>query len=1112
MPAHSLMSFIPTHSKKLVLALALSTLFSACDSGSSGSLVDDKQAPSSQQDDSTQTELENVLEKLPIVFSDAPTQGEPLTIELINDEDLGNLEWQINNQPSASALVLSPSDDNSAISLTATEPGSYEITLSSPINDSERVVSFYISPILAFDETKIEGNNGDTPLDELIGIISNQSWVYSSSLDESDLTDIVNNYAAFSVIGYDPSEGLLIEYDETSKNTLEALESLKLDKGVSSLNQRTYEGKDANIAFFTPDDGSSFTDGGNNWHLESANLVEAWDINQGSDELVIGISDSGFYTSHEDLNGRFAQVLTSSTGEHGTAVASAIGAITDNQLGISGINAVSQMHVAPNNKQGQLSLLSSSKLKVLNSSWGSMGNDSGSPDKAMAHTRKHRKTAAQTPDVLHVWAAGNDGADANTQNGALHLNHLGYLDKAANIMVVAALGSDGNLVHYSDFGETVDIAAPTEFMSAKSVNDSGVASYFEAGSYGSADSGAFGGTSAATAVVSGVASLIYSIHPSFSGDDVKTILLETADTYVTSRHMSADNNDIETLEHSIPVLNAKKALERAQAIVDGQVIVRESFNKPFKAQAQVSFTSLIPEFSALTVQWELYSSTDNGENWTLANSGTSIGPTISIPIETGANLHRLTGSVNLRSSNDSGITTDFEHEFSHSSITITAANTISLAALNDAELSLEKINTKPLTTTGFTNSNGHVTLYLAAGTYNLYGSLSGYQSGAMLLNIGEQQNLSTTLNLSPQNAGGVGSISGHVFDIDGNAIEGASVRISGGEQTNGFFASAVTNTYGHYQISNISKTDSSGAEIESFSLQALAFPFGLQSKEDIIVLSGKERIEDFHLTDNNLIETIVFEDDFEEGRGDWSATGLWNQINLNNSTIANRLVDNGHTSLAPDEEGPEALLPSAYSGNFAWWYGASNTGTFVGEQTESDGPLSGGTSTESNSGLLTHSGLSINTNINTMLRFRTWWEIESVNPNASGFDIMELQVSTDAGVTWDTIKKLNPFVDPKDTNRNAKPFSSGGYNRKPVWAFEIFDLSDYAGQHIQLRFSFETKDSLYNGFRGWLIDNLEIIEWSTPEREESSALNPNKTPISNHYKAISYPAQKKPSR
>jgi hypothetical protein len=45
-----------------------------------------------------------------------------------------------------------------------------------------------------------------------------------------------------------------------------------------------------------------------------------------------------------------------------------------------------------------------------------------------------------------------------------------------------------------------------------------------------------------------------------------------------------------------------------------------------------------------------------------------------------------------------------------------------------------------------------------------------------------------------------------------------------------------------------------------------------------------------------------------------------------------------------------------------------------------------------------------------------------------------------------------------------------------VWVLEELDLSSYSGQSVNIRFSFDTRDELYNGFRGWFLDDFQIVD------------------------------------
>ena len=135
---------------------------------------------------------------------------------------------------------------------------------------------------------------------------------------------------------------------------------------------------------------------------------------------------------------------------------------------------------------------------------------------------------------------------------------------------------------------------------------------------------------------------------------------------------------------------------------------------------------------------------------------------------------------------------------------------------------------------------------------------------------------------------------------------------------------------------------------------------------------------------------------------------------------------------------------------------------------------SGGTSTTENEGTLTSPQFTIPANAPAAaLTFQTWFEIESENPNQDGFDYMEVYVQPGQGAPV-LLGRLNPFQDPQLSDRESIPFTSGGFNRPPQWRPAQFDLSAYRGQTVRLLFRFSTEDQLYNGFRGWLIDDVRV--------------------------------------
>ncbi|RXY96679.1 hypothetical protein, partial [Klebsiella pneumoniae] len=134
--------------------------------------------------------------------------------------------------------------------------------------------------------------------------------------------------------------------------------------------------------------------------------------------------------------------------------------------------------------------------------------------------------------------------------------------------------------------------------------------------------------------------------------------------------------------------------------------------------------------------------------------------------------------------------------------------------------------------------------------------------------------------------------------------------------------------------------------------------------------------------------------------------------------------------------------------------------------------LNGGTSERAYYGTLTSPVIDLSTTQKPIsLSFKTWWEIESVNPSSRGYDAMDVEVSVNGG-EFKKLARLNPLSDPQtDYNRWSIPFSNFGFNLAPQFAQqEAISLDEYAGQsNVKIRFKFDTVDQYYNAYRGWII-------------------------------------------
>ena len=162
------------------------------------------------------------------------------------------------------------------------------------------------------------------------------------------------------------------------------------------------------------------------------------------------------------------------------------------------------------------------------------------------------------------------------------------------------------------------------------------------------------------------------------------------------------------------------------------------------------------------------------------------------------------------------------------------------------------------------------------------------------------------------------------------------------------------------------------------------------------------------------INPIIFKDDFEKGLSNWNSLGgLWH-----------------FTSIYSPWPNP------CYSPNYAMWFGRESTGNFQTGHREYGSFIS--------------NSINLSQVSSAYLDFYHWMEKE----NLYFYDVGYVFISTN-GTDWDEIYRVDYLCDP--------------------WENVILNISSYCGYDtVYIRFYFDTKDSLYNNYRGWLIDNVEI--------------------------------------
>ena len=422
-------------------------------------------------------------------------------------------------------------------------------------------------------------------------------------------------------------------------------------------------------------------------------------------------------------------------------------------------------------------------------------------------------------------------------------------------------------------------------------------------------------------------------------------------------------------------------------------------------------------------------------------------------------------------------------------------------------------------------ADGTVTVdTLSAGTYTITISIGGETVTAIFV-IGAEnyQSIASVMaglsvvgdTVTVINGAVIASLSGTVTDTNNVPIANAQVSISGGTATNGAFSSAVTNANGFYELFiNLNETLVSG--LSGLGVTASADGYTSKTLTAIQVLSSiSEAGLNFKL-EKATATTALYSEDFESTSADsWvlnkltgdNVNNMWHLHGTSTALMTNKAYTGGYVSLAPNDTSAGAV-PAPLGGR-SFWYGngvdtEATFGNFIGTQYTGDTPLHGGTSTTNNSGELISPSINLSAATGAInLTFDTYWEIESVNPNAGGYDLMTVSASSDGGTTWKILARLNPLSDPVSTiDRAPVPFSNTGFNSAPMWLTQEgitlidSDGSSLAGKTIKLKFTFATVDGLYNGFRGWMVDNIKINagEGTFPAYVSTNdGVNPQKT-------------------
>lgn len=403
----------------------------------------------------------------------------------------------------------------------------------------------------------------------------------------------------------------------------------------------------------------------NQWHHNTVNSQQAWDVTTGSNSVLVAVCDTGFDVNHPDLaaNMRTDLAYNAQDGSnyiydangHGTGTAGTLGAVGNNAVGVSGVNwnvdiIPVRIAISDTNSSAYTSTMAKcieyaadNGARVVNLSYG--GIQYATIDTVAKYLR--------SKNGLLFMSAGNEGQEFPT-----------YPDYTS-FVGVGATDQSNNKASFSSWGDYVDITAPgvsirTTYPDNRYVN--------------------YSGTSFSAPLTAGVAALMVAANPSITVSELETGLLSTA----VDIGAAGDDN---VFGHGL--VNAQAAVNYA--------INLDSFIAPV-ADIAVSATS-VPFGSAINLSAANSSDSDGNivtYQWNLGD-GTSSNQVDVVHTYAAAGSYQ----VGLTVTDNDGLT-------SSDTVVIQVTNEVPVAVIDDMQLSYNLGDTLFFSGTSSSDSDGNI--------------------------------------------------------------------------------------------------------------------------------------------------------------------------------------------------------------------------------------------------------------------------------------------------------------------------------------------------------------------------------------------------------------------
>ncbi len=246
--------------------------------------------------------------------------------------------------------------------------------------------------------------------------------------------------------------------------------------------------------------------------------TRAWQITNGSPDVIIAIVDSGVSLSHPDLAGQFIQGRNFTSGDpdavddqwvsHGTVVSGIVGGLLDNEIGVSG--------VAPGCRLMPIRVMD--RFGFTFEEWIADGIIYAVDNGATVLNISIGLPSASSILRDAVVYAYQSGAVICASTGNISSDPIGYPAKYPETIAVGATNNQDLMATFTSTGPEMTLAAPGRNIYSTWDTTSEPDTYKRRS-----------GTSFSTPYVAGTVALIQSVNPTLTPDEIRSVLVRSAD-------------------------------------------------------------------------------------------------------------------------------------------------------------------------------------------------------------------------------------------------------------------------------------------------------------------------------------------------------------------------------------------------------------------------------------------------------------------------------------------------------------------------------------------------------------------------------------------------------